>query len=82
VHQPELDLAEALSAELGRQVRRPQAAPLDLVAQRRDRAKPSSPSSSNTVSSGQTSARTNSSIQSSLRWNSGSVEKSHAIGVS
>ena len=35
VHQPELDLAEALPAELGRQVRGPQAALLDLLLQRR-----------------------------------------------
>ena len=44
------------------------------------RSKPSWPSSSKTVSIGHTSARTKSAIQSSLRWNSGSVEKSHAIG--
>jgi hypothetical protein len=35
VHEAELDLAEALAAELGRQVRRPQPAALDLVLQRR-----------------------------------------------
>ena len=35
VHQPELDLAEALAAELGREVRGPQAALLDLLLQRR-----------------------------------------------
>ena len=35
VHQPELDLAEALAAELGRQVRRPQPALLDRRLQRR-----------------------------------------------
>ena len=38
VHQAELDLAEALAAEVGRQVRRPQAALADLLLQRRDRA--------------------------------------------
>ncbi len=38
VHQAELDLAEALPAQLGRQVRSPQPALLDLVAQWRDRA--------------------------------------------
>ena len=43
------------------------------------RSKPSWPSSSNTVSIGQISSRTNSRIQSSCCWNSGSVEKSHAI---
>src|SRR4051812_21191488 len=43
------------------------------------RTKPSWPSSSNTVSIGQTSSRTRSRIQSSCAWNSGSVEKSHAI---
>ena len=37
VHQPQLHLAHALPAELGRQVRRPQAALLDLLLQRRDR---------------------------------------------
>src|SRR3954452_17699359 len=43
------------------------------------RSKPSWPSSSNTVSIGQISSRTKSRIQSSCSWNSGSVEKSHAI---
>ena len=43
------------------------------------RPKPSSPSSSKTVSIGQTSSRTKSRIQSSCSWNSGSVEKSHAM---
>src|SRR3954454_11067222 len=43
------------------------------------RTKPSWPSSSNTVSIGQISSRTKSRIQSSCSWNSGSVEKSHAI---
>ena len=43
------------------------------------RSKPSWPSSSKTVSIGQISSRTNSRIQSSCSWNSGSVEKSHAI---
>src|SRR3954470_19645357 len=43
------------------------------------RRKPSSPSSSKTVSIGQTSVRTSSRIQSSCSWNSGSVEKSHAM---
>ena len=38
VHQAELDLAEPLPAQLGRQVRGPQPALLDLLAQRRDRA--------------------------------------------
>ena len=37
VHQAELDLAEALAAEVGRQVGGPQAALLDLLLQRRDR---------------------------------------------
>src|SRR3954465_749957 len=45
------------------------------------RSKPSWPSSSNTVSIGQISSRTNSRIQSSFCWNSGSVEKSHAMSV-
>jgi hypothetical protein len=67
VHQPELDLAEALPPRLGREVRGPQPALLDLLLQRRDRApKPSSPSSSKTVSIGQISSRTNSRIQSSF----------------
>jgi hypothetical protein len=35
VHEAELDLAEALPAEVGRQMRRPQPAALDLVLQRR-----------------------------------------------
>jgi hypothetical protein len=35
VHQPELDLAEALAAEVRRQVRGPQSAALDLLLQRR-----------------------------------------------
>ena len=35
VHQPELDLAEALAAELGRQMRGPQPVLLDLLLQRR-----------------------------------------------
>jgi hypothetical protein len=35
VHEAELDLAEALAAELGRQVRGPQPAALDLLLQRR-----------------------------------------------
>src|SRR5215218_2365755 len=43
------------------------------------RSKPSWPRSSKTVSIGQISSRTNSRIQSSCSWNSGSVEKSHAI---
>ena len=38
VHQPELDLAEPLAAELGIEVRRPQAALADLLGERRDRA--------------------------------------------
>ena len=38
VHEAELDLAEALAAELGRQVRRPQAALAHLLLQRRQRA--------------------------------------------
>ena len=37
VHQPEAHLAHALTAELGRQVRGPQPALLDLLLQRRDR---------------------------------------------
>ncbi len=37
MHQPELDLAEALAAELGIEVRRPQSALLDLLLERRDR---------------------------------------------
>ena len=45
------------------------------------RSKPSWPSSSNTVSIGQISSRTKSRIQSSCCWNSGSVEKSHAIAL-
>ena len=45
------------------------------------RSKPSWPSSSKTVSIGQISSRTNSRIQSSFCWNSGSVEKSHAMSV-
>ncbi len=45
------------------------------------RSKPSWPSSSKTVSIGQISSRTNSRIQSSCCWNSGSVEKSHAMSV-
>src|SRR4029079_6387284 len=36
----------------------------------------------NTYSSGSTSSRQNSSTQSSFFWNSGSVEKSHAMSVS
>src|SRR3954471_23143542 len=43
------------------------------------RRKPSSPSSSKTVSIGQTSVRTSSRIHSSCSGNSGSVEKSHAM---
>ena len=39
VHQPEAHLAHALPAELGGQVRCPQAAGLDLLLQRRDRAR-------------------------------------------
>ena len=38
MHEAELDLAEALAAEVGRQVGGPQAALLDLLLQRRDRA--------------------------------------------
>ena len=38
VHQAELDLAEALAAEVGRQVRGPQPALLDLLLERRDHA--------------------------------------------
>src|SRR3954464_14249845 len=45
------------------------------------RSNPSWPSSSKTVSIGQISSRTNSRIQSSFSWNSGSVEKSHAMSV-
>ena len=35
MHEPELDLAEALAAELGVEVRGPQPAALDLLLQRR-----------------------------------------------
>jgi hypothetical protein len=81
VHEPELDLAEALAAELGRQVRGPQPAGLDLLLQRRvDPVEPAWSSSSTTVSSGHSSSRTNSRIQASSRSNSGSVEKSQLIG--
>src|SRR5690349_2696279 len=38
MHQPELDLAESLAAELGIEVRRPQAALADLLGERRNRA--------------------------------------------
>ena len=81
MHEAELDLAEALPAELGRQVRGPQPAALDLLLQRRVDAverrlvelvrRP--------VSSGQISSRTKARIQSSCSSNSGSVEKSHAM---
>jgi hypothetical protein len=44
VHQAELDLAEALSSELGIEVRRPQALPLDLVLERPQRNRETVPS--------------------------------------
>ena len=83
VHEAELDLAEALAAELGRQVRGPQPAALDLLLQRRVDARraPADRAAETIVSSGQISSRTKARIQSSCSWNSGSVEKSHAMAV-
>ena len=81
MHQAELDLAEALAAELGRQVRGPQPALLDLLLERRDRALEAV--LAELVEDASRAARSprarTSRIQSSCSWNSGSVEKSHAI---
>ena len=79
VHERELDLAEPLAAELGRQVGGPQPAALDLLLEGRDDlVQPVVVSSSRIVSSGHSSRLTNSVIQSRCSWNSGSVEKSQA----
>ena len=83
MHEAELHLPEALAAQLGIQVRGPQALLLDLLLQRlAARRRPSQPSSSMSVSSGHTCSRTKPRIHSSLASNSGSVEKSQGIGGS
>ena len=81
VHQAELDLAEALAAELGVEVRRPQAALAHLLLQRRDRApearrRRARRRSSRSARSPR--ARTRASSPAAA-WNSGSVEKSQAM---
>ena len=81
---PELHLAEAEAAHVGRQVGGPQALALDLRLQRvGDPLEGPSPLGraplGASVSSGKISSRTNASIQSSFSWNSGSVLKSHAM---
>jgi hypothetical protein len=80
VHEAELDLAEPLAPEVGRQVRGPQPALRTCscsgaISLRNE----ASSSSAKIVSIGQISSRTKSRIQSSFCWNSGSVEKSHAM---
>ncbi len=84
VHQPELDLAESLTAELGIEMRRPQAARLDLLLERLDRIASGPPSRARRAASrAARSARARTrAIQSSCCWNSGSVEKSQAIAWS
>ena len=57
MHEPEAHLAEALPAELGRQVRRPQPALAHALLQRMQRAV-QAPASRSSVSSGQISSRT------------------------
>ena len=80
MHQAELDLAEALAAELGVEVRRPQAALLDLLLQRRHRAHRAARSRGRASRAARSPRGRTSRIQSRCAWNSGSVEKSH-MGV-
>ena len=80
VHQAELDLAEALAAELGRQVRGPQPALLDLLLQRRDSAVEAVLVELAEDRLDRPDLRAHEVAHPvELRWNSGSVEKSHAI---
>ena len=84
VEQAELELAEAGPAELLVEEDRPQALVLDLLLQALARSALIFGSGERTAygktySSGSTSSRQNCSTQSSFSWNSGSVEKSHAM---
>ena len=78
VHEPETDLSEPPTTQLGRQMGGPQAPSLDFFLQRDDRREQAVVIETTSVSKGKTSSRTKPRIQSSCASNSGSVEKSHA----
>ena len=82
VHQPELDLAEALAAELGVEVRGPQPARLDLLLQRRvDAVEPGLVElAARRLQRPDLLAHERRASSRAAPANSGSVEKSHAIG--